>query len=132
MRKSKFTPEQILQSLRHAESGTTVVDICRKLGVTETTFYRRKKQYRGLSRRHISPSEIRLVGKESNALELVEAGLLGDWSAIQSEYGTGGRPSAEVLHAQPATAIARACNVSVRTVRSWRRSLRTRAQHSGD
>ena len=37
MRKSKFTPEQILQALRQAESGTTVVDICRKLGVTETT-----------------------------------------------------------------------------------------------
>ena len=43
MRKSKFTPEQILQALRQAESGTTVVDICRKLGVTETTFYRWKK-----------------------------------------------------------------------------------------
>jgi putative transposase len=48
MRKSKFTPEQILQALRQAESGTTVVDICRKLGVTETTFYRWKKQYTGL------------------------------------------------------------------------------------
>ena len=47
MRKSKFTPEQILQALRQAESGTTVVDICRKLGVTETTFYRWKKQYTG-------------------------------------------------------------------------------------
>lgn len=32
MRKSKFTPEQILKALRQAESGTTVVDICRKLG----------------------------------------------------------------------------------------------------
>lgn len=33
MRKSKFTPEQILQALRQAESGTAVVDICHKLGV---------------------------------------------------------------------------------------------------
>lgn len=48
MRESKFTPEQILQALRQAESGTTVVDICRKLGVTETTFSRWKKQYTGL------------------------------------------------------------------------------------
>jgi putative transposase len=43
MRKSKFTPEQILEALRQAESGTTVVDICHKLGVTETSFYRSKK-----------------------------------------------------------------------------------------
>lgn len=35
MRKSKFTREQILQALRQAESGTAVVEICRKLGVTE-------------------------------------------------------------------------------------------------
>ena len=48
MRKSKFTPEQILQALRQAESGTTIVDICRKLGVTETTFYRWKNLYTGL------------------------------------------------------------------------------------
>lgn len=40
MPKSKFAPEPILQALRQAESETTIVDICRKLCVTETTFYR--------------------------------------------------------------------------------------------
>jgi putative transposase len=38
MRKSRFTPEQILQAWRQAEAGTSVVEICRKLAVTETTF----------------------------------------------------------------------------------------------
>jgi putative transposase len=48
VRKSKFTPEQILQALRQAEGGTAVVDIRRRLGVTEATFYRWKKPYTGV------------------------------------------------------------------------------------
>lgn len=40
-----------------------------------------------LKRRHVSPSELRLIGKEANALELVEAGLFGDWSSILATYG---------------------------------------------
>jgi putative transposase len=38
MRKSTFSPEQILQALRQAEAGPVVGDICRTLGVTEATF----------------------------------------------------------------------------------------------
>ena len=33
MRKSEFTEEQIAFALRQSESGTTVDEICRKLGV---------------------------------------------------------------------------------------------------
>ncbi len=40
MKKSRFTPEQILQALRQAEGGAVVGEICRKLGVNEATFYR--------------------------------------------------------------------------------------------
>lgn len=41
MRTSEFSPEQIAKALRQAEGGTPVVEICRKLQVTEQTFYRR-------------------------------------------------------------------------------------------
>lgn len=48
MKKSKFTEEQIAYALRQAESGTPVLDICRKLGISEQTFYRWKKKYEGM------------------------------------------------------------------------------------
>lgn len=40
MKKSQSTKEQIAYDLHEAESGTTVAEICRKLGVSEQTFYR--------------------------------------------------------------------------------------------
>jgi putative transposase len=40
MRTSKFTVEQISHALRRAEGGVAVAEICRELGITETTFCR--------------------------------------------------------------------------------------------
>ncbi len=37
MRKSRFTEEQIAFALRQAETGTKVSEICRKIGVAEST-----------------------------------------------------------------------------------------------
>lgn len=48
MKKSKFTEEQIAFALRQAESGTTVGEVCRKMGISEATFYNWKKKYGGL------------------------------------------------------------------------------------
>ncbi|GLS05338.1 transposase [Chitiniphilus shinanonensis] len=48
MKKSKCTEAQIAFALRQAESGTTVIEVCRKMGVSEATFYNWKKKYGGL------------------------------------------------------------------------------------
>jgi putative transposase len=44
LKRKRYTDEQIAFALRQAESGTAVAEICRKLGISEPTFYRWKKQ----------------------------------------------------------------------------------------
>ncbi len=48
MTRKTFSEEQIVYALRQAESGTPVVEVCRKLGVTEQTFDRWKRKFAGL------------------------------------------------------------------------------------
>jgi len=48
MKKSKFTEEQIAFALRQAETGTRVAEVCRKMGISEQTFFRWKKKCGGL------------------------------------------------------------------------------------
>ena len=48
MKKSRFTEEQIAFALRQAESGTPVSGVCRKMGISENTFYRWKRKYVGM------------------------------------------------------------------------------------
>ena len=74
MRTSRFTNEQIVQALRQAESGTPVADICRKLQVTETTFYRWKKKFTELDVSELR--ELRQLREENRKLK----GLVADLS----------------------------------------------------
>lgn len=48
MKKTRYTEEQIAYALRQAELGTPVTEVVRKMGVSEQTFYRWKKQYAGM------------------------------------------------------------------------------------
>jgi len=48
MKKTKFTDAQILFGLKQAETGTRVDEVCRKMGISEATFYNWKKKFGGL------------------------------------------------------------------------------------
>ena len=64
MKKSKNTEEQIAFALKQAELGTLVEEVCRKLGISDVTFYNWRKKYGGLG-----PSELRRLcqGEEENS-----------------------------------------------------------------
>lgn len=48
MKKTKFTETQIVKAIKEAESGRSVADISRELGINPQTFYNWKRKYSGM------------------------------------------------------------------------------------
>ena len=48
MKRSKFTEGQIAFALKQNELGTSVEEVCRKMGISEASFYVWKKKYSGI------------------------------------------------------------------------------------
>ena len=48
MKKSRYTEEQIIGALKEHDAGAKVPDLCRKLGVSQHTFYRWRARYGGM------------------------------------------------------------------------------------
>ncbi len=81
MRKSKFSEEQIAMALRQAEAGTPVAQICRKLGISQSTFFRWKKQFGGMGVAELR--ELRQLRDENRRLKQLVADLSLDKSILQ-------------------------------------------------
>lgn len=76
--KTKFIEEQIAFALRQSESGTTVAEVCRKMGICEATFFNWKKKYGGLG-----VSELRQLDEENRKLKQFVADLSLDNAMLQ-------------------------------------------------
>ena len=48
MKRSRFSEEQIITILREQETGVSVVDLCRKHGLSSPTFYKWKAKFGGM------------------------------------------------------------------------------------
>jgi putative transposase len=90
MKKKGFTPEQIITMLREAEvllsQGATEVDAVRKLGVTEQTYYRWRREYGGM--RIEQAKRLKELEKENVRLKKLVADLSLD-NAILKEVSRG-------------------------------------------
>jgi putative transposase len=78
--------EQIIAALKQYESGDKVADICRKLGVSEATFYTWKKQYTGLGVQELG--ELRQLREENGRLKRLVADLSLDRQILQEIVST--------------------------------------------
>ena len=81
MRRSRFSVEQIVAVLKQVELGMSVADVCRKLGISEQTFYRWKKQYAGLE--PDQARELKQLQEENARLKRLVADLSLDKAILQ-------------------------------------------------
>ena len=81
MRRTKFTEEQIAFALKQAETGTSVMEVIRKMGITEQTFYRWKKKYGGLGSSELR--RLRQLEEENRKLKQMVAELSLDKHMLQ-------------------------------------------------
>jgi len=77
MRRKRHSPEQVVRKLREAEAdlaaGTGLDQVCKKLGVSEATYHRWKKQYGGAGAEEVK--RLRELEKENARLKAIVADL---------------------------------------------------------
>jgi putative transposase len=81
MRTSRFTEQQVVAALRQAENGTPVGEVCRKLGISEQTFYRWKRKFAGMGIAELR--RLRQVEDENRRLKQLVADLTLDRQMLQ-------------------------------------------------
>lgn len=81
MKKSKFTEAQIVFAIKQSETGVAVSEICRKMGVSEATFYNWKKKYGGLGVSELR--QLRQLQEENSKLKQIVADLSLDKQMLQ-------------------------------------------------
>lgn len=81
MKKSKFTEAQIVFAIKQSEQGVKIDEICRKMGISEATFYNWKKKYGGLGISELR--ELRQLKEENAKLKQIVADLSLDKQMLQ-------------------------------------------------
>ena len=90
MPRKRYTPEQIINSLREAEvlmsQGSTAAEASRHMGITEQTYYRWRKEYGGM--RINEAKRLKELDKENARLKKLVADLSLD-NAILKDVAEG-------------------------------------------
>ena len=87
MRPSRFSDAEKVQALRQVSAGTPAVDICRQLGITQTTFYRWRSAHAGPAVSDMR--ELRELRGENEQLKLIVANMLLDKHRLEEDRREG-------------------------------------------
>jgi len=81
MARKGHSPDQIVQALSRVRHGESVAEVCRKLGISEATFYNWEKQYAGMGIAELA--ELRQLREENGKLKRLVADLSLDKHVLQ-------------------------------------------------
>lgn len=81
MKKTRYTEQQIAFALKQAETGTRVEEVCRKMGISEATFYNWKKKFGGMGVTELR--RLRQLEEENQRLKRLVADLSLDKEMLQ-------------------------------------------------
>jgi len=81
VKQKRFNVEQIVAVLKQAEAGVPLVELIRRVGISEQTFYRGKKQYVGLEVDQVR--ELKQLQEENSRLKRLVADLTLDKAMLQ-------------------------------------------------
>lgn len=81
MKKTRYTEEQIAFALKQSETGTRVEEVCRKMGISEATFYNWKKKFGGMGVTELR--RLRQLEDENHRLKRLMADLSLDKEMLQ-------------------------------------------------
>jgi putative transposase len=80
--KKRFTEEQIIRILQEAEAGMKVMELCRKHGISDATYYNWKAKYGGMT---VSDAKkLKSLEDENRRLKLIVADQALDIQALKA------------------------------------------------
>lgn len=85
MKRKRFSVEQIVGVLKQAEAGVPIAELIRRVGISEQTYYRWKKQYVGLEVDQVR--RLKQVEEENTRLKRLVADLTLDKVMLQDVLG---------------------------------------------
>ncbi len=85
MRKSRFTEDQIIGILKEHQAGIPVVDLCRKHGISDATFYTWRTKYGGIG---VSDArKLKALEEENKKLKKLLAESMLDVATLREALG---------------------------------------------
>ena len=85
MKRSRFSDEQIIGSLKEHQAGLSAIELCRKYGVSDATFYKWRSKFGGME--VAEAKRLKALEDENGKLKRLLADAMLDVSTLKEMLG---------------------------------------------